>query len=205
MNEKNYILYGASFNPPHIGHFSAITQMLEKYDKVIIFPYPKKYFNGFVQELPSIQQRMKLLEIFFSEFFPQLEDRVILANLSKQINQPNTILHTYDYLKYVESNLPSNIKLSVCLGFSDEYKEKRESFFKEDEMKKSYDCFLLEENININSSKIREFFSNNKNVNSSKVEQFLNYSLGHLQTKYIIENALYDIKTPSLNKIKLIK
>ena len=44
-----------------------------------------------------------------------------------------------------------------------------------------------------------------KNVNSSKVEQFLNYSLGHLQTKYIIENALYDIKTPSLNKIKLIK
>ena len=39
---QKYILYGASFNPPHVGHFSAISQMLEEFDKVIVFPYPKK-------------------------------------------------------------------------------------------------------------------------------------------------------------------
>lgn len=32
-HSETYILYGASFNPPHIGHFSAISQMLEEHDK----------------------------------------------------------------------------------------------------------------------------------------------------------------------------
>ena len=116
---EKYILYGASFNPPHIGHFSDLYQMLEEYDKVIVFPYPKKFINGNFEELPPISQRMKMLEIFVADFFPQMSEILIIINLSSEINSSKNkkdFLHTYDYLQgkdilRKDRRFPNNMKV----------------------------------------------------------------------------------------------
>lgn len=44
--KKKIILFSGRFNPPHLGHFSTITDLAEKYGKVkvIILDYPKRKF-----------------------------------------------------------------------------------------------------------------------------------------------------------------
>lgn len=191
---KNYILFGASFNPPHIGHFSAITQMLENYDKVIIFPYPKKYIGGVEEKLPPMAQRMKMLEIFSADFFPQIVDRLILNNLSQKLKLHNGVVHTIDYLNYVKENVPDDVKLSVCLGFGNQHIIRKEEFHKEDEMTRNFGTFKLEEINPIESRKLREFFSDKKNVKTAKDEQYIRYAVGNSLAEYIFKNNLYGIQ-----------
>ena len=192
---KNYILYGASFNPPHIGHFSAITQMLETYDKVIVFPYPKKYKDSIEDKseiLPPMAQRMKMLKVFFADFFPQIVDRLILNNLSQKLKLKDKVhdgrLHTIDYLNYVQENVPDDVHLSVCLGFEND------EFHKENEMIENFGTFRLEIINPIESRKLREFFSDKKNVKTAKEEQYIRYAVGNSLAEYIFKNNLYGIQ-----------
>lgn len=204
---KQYILYGASFNPPHIGHFSAITQMLEEYDKVIVFPYPKKHNNGVIEILPPLKQRMKMLEIFIAEHFPQMSERLILTDLATEIGLKDKInegvLHTYDYLKYVRTKFNNDVHLSVCLGFEEQNILRKEEFFKEEEMKEQYGVFKLEEENKIKSDELRSFFSNHKNIKNSRDEQYIRYVVGNALAEHIFENNLYGIKKKKVSKEKI--
>ena len=195
MKNEKYILYGASFNPPHIGHFSAISQMLEDYDKVIVFPYPKKFIDGKQEVLPPIKQRMKMLEIFCLDFFPQMADRLMLVNLAAEI-KPKTgeILHTYDYLQHVKKRLPMNATLSVCLGFDVNNLVRKENFYNENSIKNEFPHFYLQEENKIKSEDLRKFFSNNKNIKSKKDEEYVIYAVGNALANHIFEHNLYGIK-----------
>jgi nicotinic acid mononucleotide adenylyltransferase len=196
MIVEKYILYGASFNPPHIGHFSAIQQMLQEYDKVFVFPYPKKYSNGVTETLPPINQRMKMLEVFFAEFFPQVYDRLLLVDLAKVLKEEHgdKVFHTYDYLECVKNRLPDNAHLSVCLGFDAQNLLRKETFHNREEIEKKYGVFELEEENKIKSEDLRQFFSSHKNLASAKDELYIRYAVGHSLAQHIFEHNLYGIK-----------
>lgn len=198
--KETFILYGASFNPPHMGHFSAISQMLENYDKVIVFPYPHKHDSGRIEKILPLKFRMKMMEIFLAEFFPKIHDRLILANLSSEIklqdNVHEGVYHTYDYLKFVQTIFPHG-EVSVCLGL--DAKDKL-SFTHEDSIKKEFGIFYLEEETEFNSRDIRAFFINKKYIRSNKDEEFLKYCLGHSLTQYILKNNIYELKYRKKNK-----
>lgn len=204
---EKYILYGASFNPPHIGHFSAIRQMLEEYDHVIVFPYPKKFSNGKMEDLPAISQRMAMLEIFFGEFFPQIKDRLILTDLATLLIKSKTVKgmpHTYDYLQYTKDKLPEGVDLSVCLGFEAKNELRKESFHKEEDIAKDFGIFRLEEENTIKSDDLRKFFSSHKNLSSAKDERYIRSAVGDNLAEYIFTNNLYGVKKkkPKQEEIK---
>lgn len=197
---EKYILYGASFNPPHIGHFSAISQMLEEYDKVFVFPYPKKYGSKVTLEeekLPSITQRMKMLELFFAEFFPQMHDRLILTDLATPMIKAKLtqgLPHTYDYLQYAKGKIPDGVDLNVCLGFDATNQLRNEKFHKEEEIEKSFGVFRLEEENTIKSEDLRKFFSSHKNLKSAKDELYVRYAVGNALAEHIFKHNLYGVK-----------
>lgn len=195
--KQKYILYGASFNPPHIGHFSAIMQMLEEYDKVIVYPYPKKYTKGGEEALPPLAQRLKMLEIFTAEFFPQLSNRLIIINLAAELHHKDRykegVLHTYDYLQFMKKNIPSDVELSICLGIEVQNAMKKEDFYKEKEIKEEFNYFYLQEENKINSEDLRKFFTGHKVIKSKKDELYLRYALGNDLSDFIFKNNLYDL------------
>jgi cytidyltransferase-like protein len=208
---EKYILYGASFNPPHVGHFSAISQMLEEYDHVIVFPYPKKFSNGKMEDLPPIKQRMAMLEIFLGEYFPQIKDRLILTDLATELIKSKKIKgmpHTYDYLQYAKSNIPEGSDLSVCLGFDAKNELRKENFHKEIEIEKEFGVFRLEEENKIKSEDLRKFFSNHKNLATAKDERYIRYAVGDGLAEHIFKNNLYGVSKKIIkennleNKIK---
>jgi len=195
LKNKRFILYGASFNPPHIGHFSAISQMLEEYDTVIIFPYPKKYVDGRQEMLTPISQRMKMLEIFCSDFFPKVSNRLYLINLASEINVTNNdVIHTYDYLNHIKKKLPKGSELSVCMGFDAQYFLRKESFYNEELIKQEFSPFYLQEENKIKSEDLRKFFFTHKNIKSKKDEEYIKYAVGNTLSEYIFKNNLYGLK-----------
>lgn len=204
---EKYILYGASFNPPHMGHFSAISQMLEEYDKVIVFPYPMKHKNGVVDNegMPSLKERFKMLEIFIAEYFPQIPDRLILTDLAAQMgvkeNKTQEIVHTYDYLQFVKGRIPKNVHLSVCLGFDTQNLIRTEQFHKEEEIEKDFGVFRLEEESTIKSTDLRKFFSDHKNIKSAKEENYIRSVVGDALASHIFENKLYGLNKSKIKKL----
>lgn len=198
---ENYILYGASFNPPHIGHYSAISQMLEEYDKVIVFPYPKKYYNGITEDLPAISQRMKMLEIFFGEYFPQMHDRLILTDLATEMRKAKIVKgmpHTYDYLQYAKEKINEESKLHVCLGFDTKNELRKESFYNEASIEEQFGVFRLEEENQIKSADLREFFSSHKNLTNAKDELYIRYAVGNGLAEHIFTHNLYGVKNKKI-------
>lgn len=198
---KKFILYGASFNPPHIGHFSAISQMLEEYDVVIIFPYPKKYAEGKIIDLPPIKQRMKMLEIFASDFFPKIsENRLYIIDLAEEMGKKDGVIHTYDYLHFVKNKLPVGSELSACLGFESQNLSRKEDFFNEDKLKEEFPHFYLEEENSLKSEDLREFFSKHSNIKSKKEELYIRNAVGDALAEHIFSNNLYGIKKQNTHK-----
>lgn len=201
LKKDSYILYGASFNPPHMGHFDAICQMLDTYDKVIVFPYPHKHESGRIEKILPLKHRMTMLGLFLKEFFPQIHDRLILVNLSSEIKLKDKVhegvYHTYDYLKLVQEIYP-NVKIGVCLGTDAQISLKKQQFTNEEQIKKEFNIFTLEEKENFNSRNIREFFQKKKVISSKKDADFLRYCLGSSLTNYILKNELYNL---SLKKV----
>ncbi len=198
VNKKKYILYGASFNPPHMGHFSAIRQLLESYDKVIVFPYPHKHDNGQLEKILPIKKRLKMIELFIAEFFPQISERLLLVNLTDELKQKDTktdgFLHTYDYLKYVQTKInQKDTELHVCLGIDAQHSIEQNSFYKEEEITKEFGVFKLTEEKQITSGEIRKNLTDKKIIKSNKDEQYVSQYVGHHVSKYIIENNLYGI------------
>jgi len=185
-------------HPHHIGHFSAISQMLEEYDIVIVFPYPKKYVDGKQEMLPPISQRMKMLELFCIDFFPKVIDRICLINLAAEMSMgTNNIAHTYDYLTHIKNKLPKKSTLRVCLGFDSQYFLQKEKFYNEDLIKKEFSPFYLQEENKIKSEDLRHFFVMHKNIRSKKEENYIRYAVGNSLSEHIFKNNLYGV-----NKIK---
>lgn len=196
--KKKYILYGASFNPPHMGHFSAVRQLLEEFDKVIVFPYPHKHDNGTIEHIVPIKKRLKMLELFLAEFFPQIQDRLMLVNLSEELKQKDKknegFLHTYDYLKYVQSKINTqDTELYVCLGIDAQKSIEENSFYKEQEIKAEFKVFYLTEEKKITSPEIRNFLSTKKIIKSKKDESAIVQYLGYHVSKYVISKGLYGL------------
>ncbi len=217
--QEKYILYGASFNPPHMGHFSAISQMLDTHDKIIIFPYPQKFAEGKIEELPPISQRIKMLQLFIHEFFPNKkihEKKIMVVNLAAEIQKQQKeeltevlfknltgqsndsvekkVLHTYDYLKFVKNRMPEGFTLSACLGFEAQNINRKEEFFNEEKIKEEFPHFFLEEETTIKSQDLRDFFSSHKNIKSKKDEQYIKACVGNSLAEFIFENNLYGVK-----------
>ncbi len=205
--KPKYILYGASFNPPHIGHFDAISQMLDNYDKVIVYPYPKQYReNGkedFSVLLPQVHHRMKMLNHFLNDFFPGIMDRIILNNLSTPVRQFGKLdsriqLHTIDYLEYAQKAFP-DAEIHVCLGLEEDRVKGKTKFHRENEIVTNYGTFELKTSKSMNSETLRKFLSSVNNAKSHKNEKYIHFAVGRSVAEYIFTNGLYQ---PSVSKIK---
>ena len=195
-NNYRYILYGASFNPPHMGHFYAIQQMLEKYDRVIVFPYPHKHETGSIEKILPLKHRLEMLKLFINEFFPKIANRLIVRNLAGETKQRDRnhegVLHTYDYLLFLKKELKSTDTLHACLGLQD---KQNENFYNRELIEKNFGFFFLEDETVYRSKNIRDLFGN-KIINKQKIIN----SVGVASAEYIIKNNLYGI-----NKTKLAK
>ena len=110
------ILYGGSFNPPHIGHQIACMWLVEGLNakEVVVLP---TYKHAFGKELLSFEHRVNMCENMVSRLWPASNHqgcyepgKVWVSQLEKELPHPNITLNT------VKKFRDTHDKIAVAIG-----------------------------------------------------------------------------------------
>ncbi len=92
-------VFGASFNPPTLGHFDALRQALPHFDEILLVP---SISHPFRKTLAPIEHRLAMLEIFLNDLQSLKKGNIVKISLIEQsmpINEPaKEFIYTYDVL-----------------------------------------------------------------------------------------------------------
>lgn len=107
------VIYGGSFNPPHVGHQIACMWMMEALNAKEIIVTPT-YKHAFGKELVSFEHRMKMCNLMCSLWadpeFPESPGNVWACDVEKELPLPNITLNTVKY--FVETGR----QVAVAIG-----------------------------------------------------------------------------------------
>lgn len=105
-NKKKIVIYGGSFNPPHIGHAVALETVLRLFecDEVWVIPSANRIDKP---DLIEGKHRYRMLEIMLKEFFsPPARETKIPVKLSRmEIDRPK-LTTTLDTKRGLEKTYP---------------------------------------------------------------------------------------------------
>jgi len=108
------VIYGGSFNPPHIGHQIACLWLMETLNAKEVLMVPT-YKHAFGKKLESFEHRMKMCDeicrLWGSDEYPYPEypGNVWACDVEKDLPHPNITLNTVEHLD-------DNRKLAVAIG-----------------------------------------------------------------------------------------
>lgn len=103
-NHKKIVIYGGSFNPPHIGHAIAIEAVLRNFkcDEIWVMPSSERKDKRIGT---SGRHRIKMLDILIKEFFSRARVPVKISKI--EIERPG-LTTTYDTKNELERLYPKN-------------------------------------------------------------------------------------------------
>lgn len=208
MDIKNTLLFGGSFNPPHLGHLGIVKIALSKIplDEVIVMPCYQQPLKDNMSIDPK--HRINMLNILF--------DGVDKTSISTHEIDKNTISYTIDTIREIkptyllvgmdsfldikkwknyEEILSSTILVVVMRGFDYSISGALETVFKEksysifQKIKDTYVALIGTENYRIVfiNAKCGEYSSTYIRNNPKEPGNGLNNEL----SEYILENKLY--------------
>lgn len=101
-NKKRIVIYGGSFNPPHVGHGVAIETVLRLFrcDEIWVMPSASRIDKP---DLVDGEHRYKMLEIMINEFFKN--SKIPIKLLRTEIDRPR-LTTTLDTKLELEKTYP---------------------------------------------------------------------------------------------------
>lgn len=102
--EDHIVIYGGSFNPPHIGHQVACLWLVEALNAKSVVLTPT-YQHAFGKQLLSFEHRMKMCRYLAKPF-----NKIIVSDIEETLPHPNTTINT------VKHFLNFNSKIAVAIG-----------------------------------------------------------------------------------------
>ncbi len=122
---KHAVLFGGSFNPPHIGHRAIVKRLAarKRVDEVWVIPV---YQHRFRKHLPPFAKRMRLCKSFFVPLSPKVK----VQDFEKRVRAGG---RTLDLLLFLEKKFP-DYRFSLAMG-QDAYRQ-RHAWYRFAEIKK---------------------------------------------------------------------
>lgn len=190
---QRYGVFGASFNPPTIGHRDAINQALTHFDEILLVP---SISHAFQKSLTPIHHRLAMLKIF-TQFWEGKHNKVRVMNIEADIQkqQPTaTYIYTFDVLcaveKYYGLHQPAgSYELSFIMGPDIAEPQVWQKFHQYQEIDKRWSRFIVKELIPIHSTTVKEAIQMYQH--STKLESELEKLVGKGIAQYILEHRLY--------------
>ena len=163
-----YCLFGASFDPPHIGHIEIIKHCINLFDKIIIMPvgqHPNK--NLFANK----NDRFKMAEIVKRIID---SDKIILDDYEIKGTTNN---YTFDTIKHIEGKYQLD-SISLIIG-SDQLNNIRK-WYKNQYILSNYQVYcFVRKNVNVKyklNSNIKIIRDVNFDVSSSKIRNNIKFN-----------------------------
>ncbi len=153
-------VFGASFNPPTLGHFDALKQALPQFDEILLVPSISHPFGKF---LAPIEHRLAMLEIFLNDLQSLKQGNIVKISLIEQSMQKKghtkEFIYTFDVLteltKLYQSQQQS-VQLRFILGPDNSHPDIWHKFYRYQEIEQNWPLFVAKENLPIHSTMVRE-------------------------------------------------
>lgn len=147
-------VFGASFNPPTLGHADVINQALPHFDEILLVP---SLSHPFGKILVSLEHRLAMLQLFLDPWknLPP-EKNIQISLIEKNLyegNQNAKPIYTFDVLCALERH---SAELSFILGPDNSDPIIWQKFYRYQEIEKKWPLFHAHENIPIHSTLVRE-------------------------------------------------
>lgn len=191
-------VFGASFNPPTLGHQDVIAQALPVFDEILLVP---SLSHPFGKTLAPISHRLKMLNLFIQDaVLKNNQHKVKILNIEETLLNPDAKekpIYTFDVLEKIESLYQSKKKscqISFILGPDNSKKEIWQKFYRYKEIEKKWPLFIAKENFPIHSTMVRDSVKNYLNKSALKIEliKWVSESIAN----YIIDHQLYQSTIP---------
>lgn len=101
------VVYGGSFNPPHVGHQMTLLYVLEALDASQVLVVPSRR-HPFGKDLVSFDERVAMCELMAEPF----GDRVVVSRVEDELGGEG---RTYDLLVHLRHSMP-RAKLVLSVG-----------------------------------------------------------------------------------------
>ncbi|MBF0107319.1 MAG: nicotinate-nicotinamide nucleotide adenylyltransferase [Deltaproteobacteria bacterium] len=181
-NSINIGLFGSSFNPPHLGHFAVIKDLIRQKIFYEIWLIPV-YAHPFDKKLLNFEDRLILLNLFLRDLN---EASVKITTVERDLN--NKPSYTYDTIVKLREHLP-HAHFTLILGSDTKNDINLDKWYRYDDLKKIAGFYFVP----------RKGFEDSPypDVSSSQIRGHLakNESIDHLTTKsvadYLARHHLY--------------
>lgn len=189
---KRIGVFGASFNPPTLGHQDVLNQCLDQFDEILLVP---SLFHAFRKNLAPIEHRLAMLKIFSQRWQHENKCQVSIFNIEAKMAAANpslNVIYTFDVLVEIEKffqaeNIP--VSLRFIIGPDIASQEVWQKFYRYQEIEKRWPLFIAQEQVLIHSTMVKELLA--QNPSDKLLEEKLITLVGKEIADYILEHQLY--------------
>ncbi|GAA3939454.1 nicotinate-nicotinamide nucleotide adenylyltransferase [Litoribacillus peritrichatus] len=176
-------VFGSAFNPPTLGHKSAIQQAALQCDKIILVPSAS---HAFGKKMLAYDLRLQLLKHFISDIQPDVPCPLEVSTIESQMiaagYQP---IYTFDVLQQLENKLNTD-QLKFILGPDNAAPSTWGKFYKSQEIDQNWGKIECNEAVKIRSTNLRDA------VKAGNTEaQLWNFTTPGV-ARFICDNGLYN-------------
>ncbi len=187
-------VFGASFNPPTLGHFDALKQALPHFDEILLVP---SLSHPFGKNLAPIVHRLAMLEIFLNDLQSlQLGHNVKISLIEQSMQmkgQAKEFIYTYDVLTELSKLYQSqhqSVSLRFILGPDNNHPDVWHKFYRYQEIEQNWPLFVAKENLPIHSTMVREICMRYRDEPQKRRKELIEL-VGEPIANYIEQHKLY--------------
>lgn len=189
---QNIGVFGASFNPPTLGHRDVLIQAAPEFDEILLVP---SVWHAFGKQLISLEHRLAMLTLFISELPFGRHPKITISRIEETLlkrNQGQGPIYTYDVLKALDLHYQKekqNVQLRFILGPDNSNPTVWQKFYRYQDIENEWPLFVAKENLPIHSTMVREICMTAQD--DKVLQQKLVKLLGEKIAEYITLHKLY--------------
>jgi len=198
---KRIGVFGASFNPPTVGHYDVIEQAAPFFDEILLVP---SLSHPFLKQLESIENRLAMLTRFVDNISDQnIKKCVKIFNIEATLQKklpPLSLIYTYDVLletAHFYQTLSKPIQLRFIVGPDISQFDVWQKFYRYKDIEKNWPLFIAKENQPIHSTQVRNCVLKYEHDKDALLTA-LHPLVGEPIARYIIQHKLYQDRKGTL-------
>ncbi len=175
---EHIAIYGAAFDPPHLGHMDVVHQLLQQFDQVLLIPSAR---HAFGKQMSSYQKRLQMLQTIIAEQFPKHGNeynRVTISTVEQQLltaDPGRKAVFSFDLLTVLQDEMP-DAKLTLVIGPDNARPETWAKFYRNQDIEANFSRYIAQERVAARSTLCRQLIAEN---NFTELEQIVGPQLAN--------------------------
>jgi nicotinate-nucleotide adenylyltransferase len=153
-------VFGSACNPVTLGHYDAITQAMEKCDKLFIVP---SFKHAFGKVMADYNLRCEMVSSFISDLSLDKSHDVSLSKIEEKLGQTKTPVYTFDVLSELQKLYPNDKIVFFC---GTDVVNNFHNYYKGQDVLDNWDIVELEERTQTRSTLVREYIQKDLEISA---------------------------------------